>query len=213
MFRYWKERDNQNAIIKALWIVIALLVVINVVTLMGWRSAPTKLRCYIPPDISGGAWIQPGKVNKSTVYAFAFQIFTAINSWTDSGEKNYANNIHQYRQYLTPRFHATLTHDVAVRHHNGELMRRRIVSGLSGMGYSPSTVTDLGNGTWRVNMVLHLVETVDTQVVKDAEIQYSVFVQRVNASININRWGLQLAGFASRPQRKKTLTTAEGVHA
>ena len=81
--------DAVQLTIKTLWGVVAILIVVNLLLLIGWMSAPSRLRVYLPPDLTQGALIKADAIPKSTVYAFVYQIFTAINTWTNNGADDY----------------------------------------------------------------------------------------------------------------------------
>jgi len=205
VFNTWKKLDEMSLMIKSLWVVIVILMVLNVLMFMGWKSAPSKLRIYIPPNLSQGVLVSPTEVPKNTVYAFAFQIFTAINTWTNNGTKDYQNNIAAYRNYLSPSFYESLENDYQKRMANGALSRTRIMSGVSGQGYQPSDVKPLGNDTWLVNIQLQIKESVGASVVKNVIMDYPLMITRVNESIQDNPWGLSINGFSSEPYRVKTI--------
>ncbi|OGT35654.1 MAG: integrating conjugative element protein [Gammaproteobacteria bacterium RIFCSPHIGHO2_12_FULL_37_14] len=205
IFNSWKILDQKNTSIKYLWAFIALLIVMNLFLAIGLMSAPNRLRVYVPPDLSHGAMINPEHIPKSVVYAFAFQIFTSINSWSNAGSTQYEKNINSYRNYLSASFYQELQKDNTDRAANGELSRDRIMSGASGMGYKPSDVTVLGDGTWLVNMHLQIVETLEGSVIKNVIMDYPMLVSRVNASISVNPWSLVISGFNQQPYRIKTI--------
>lgn len=191
--------------IKYLWIFISILIAINLFLAIGLMSAPNRLRVYLPPDLSHGAMISPKDIPKSVVYAFAFQIFTSINSWSDTGGTQYEKNISSYRNYLSASFYQALQKDNTDRAANGELSRDRIMSGASGMGYKPSDVSVLGDGTWLVNMHLQIVETLDGSVIKNVIMDYPILISRVHTAIAVNPWGLVISGFKAPPYRIKTI--------
>lgn len=205
LFKAWKKIDQQGAAIKSLWIVIAILVVVNLFALLFLATAPDRIRIYIPPDLSHGAMLKAGVPNKSNVYAFAFQIFTAINSWPDSGTENYEKNIAAYKDYVSASYYAQLQDDVRQRTENGELGRTRIMSGVSGMGYKPSDVKSLGNGAWLVNLHLQIIETMEGSVIKNVIMDYPLVINQVHESIQLNPWGFSIAGFQQSPYRIKTI--------
>ena len=205
MFKSWKILDQKNGVIKSLWIVIGLLVCLNIYLTFNLSAVPNRLRIFVPPDLSRGAMIQPGNIPKSTIYSFAFQIFTAINSWPQSGDKEYGKNINSYRNYLSPSFYQQLIEDKQTRTTNGELQRKRIMSGVSGYGYKPSDVKALGNGTWLVNIHLQIMEYLEGSVIKNVIMDYPIMVSRVHDSITVNPWGLTISGFSGQPYRTKTI--------
>lgn len=204
IFQVWKRLDQLTLTIKSLWVMIIILLACNFLLFVGWKSSPKLLRIYLPPDLSQGAMIQPETINKNTVYSFAYQIFTAINTWTQDGQEDYSNNINAYRNYLSSHFYQTLLEDMKARQQEGALSRQRLVSGITGLGYSSSSVEVLGKDTWLVTLQLQIQESVDGALVKQIEENYPLVVTRVNTSVQINPWGLIISGFKSPPHRTKT---------
>lgn len=204
VFNAWKKFDELTLTIKSLWCLIGILVLINFLLLIGWMSAPSRLRVYLPPDLTQGALMKVGTIPKSTIYAFSYQIFTAMNTWTNSGTEDYKKNINAYKNYLSPKYYRELLEDYDTRTSNGELGRQRLVTGVSSMGYDPKDVEILGDGTWLVNMHLKIQETVNGSVVKDVLVDYPLVIARVNASIQVNPWGLVIQGYSKDPTRIKT---------
>lgn len=204
IFQAWKKFDDMSLTIKTLWALIGVLVMIIAFLIIGWMKAPSKMRFYIPPDLTQGAMIKANDIPKSTIYAFAYQIFTAINTWSTQGSVDYHQNLESYKNYLSPRFYRVLLEDYATRQANGSLGRQRLVTGISGMGYNPNDVNIIGNGTWNVTLHLKIQETVHGSVVKDILMDYSLIISRVNASIQVNPWGLVIGGYNVEPARVKT---------
>ena len=204
LFNAWKKFDELQLTIKTLWGVVAILIVVNLLLLIGLMSAPSRLRVYLPPDLTQGALIKADAIPKSTVYAFVYQIFTAINTWTNNGADDYKKNIQSYKNYLDPRFYQELLEDYDTRVSDGSVGRERMVTGVSDMGYDPQDVHILGDDTWLVDMHLKIQETVDGSVVKDVLMDYPLIVSRVNASIQVNPWGLVIKGYDKDPTRMKT---------
>lgn len=203
-FKLWKKIEADNHLIKTLWIFIGVLCVVNGLLVLGWQHAPNRLTVYIPPDITQGATVKPNVIPATDVYAFAFQIFTAINTWSLDGEKDYPEAIHDYRYYLTTHFYDALQQDYNQRTSDGSLARTRMMSGYSGMGYQDASVKVLGKNTWEVDLTMHVVEQVGNSVVKDVLITYPMRVVRIDTSIALNPWGLALDGFVNDPVRVKT---------
>lgn len=204
MFNTWKQLDANSELIKALYVIIGLLFILCILFFWGWRSAPKHLTVYIPPDISEATTQKPNVIPKPSVYAFAFQIFTAINTWSQSGTDDYPKEIADYRYYLTIPFHSALIADYKQRSSEGSLSRTRLMTGFSGKGYSNQSVKVLGPNSWAVTLTMHVVERVGNTVVKDVLIDYPLRVVRTQMSINYNPWGLALDGFVKPPHRLKT---------
>ncbi len=204
-FKAWKRIDELHMALKYQWFTIAALVIVNFIAIFHLINAPKMLHVYLPPDMSHGAVVKPNEVPKSTVYSFAFQIFTAINSWPESGTKNYNKNLNNYRNYLSSSFLQSLKEDVQNRAATGALVRSRIMSGVTGMGYRDVEVKFLGNGLWHVNIKLQIVESLDGGVLKNVIMDYPLIVRQVNESIQINPFNLVIAGFYQQPYLIKTL--------
>ena len=79
------------------------------------------------------------------------------------------------------------------------------MTGVSGMGYRPSFVTKIGDGTWHVEMNLQLLETLGGTVIKQMIVHYSLVLSRVNTTIDTNPWGLVITGFYQKTYRIKTV--------
>ena len=208
-FNQWKLFDDLSLTIKTLWIFIALLIAMNFILMLFWNHQKDVMRLYIPPDLSQGVYVKPGEANKSNVYSFAFQIFSAINTWNQSGEDDYKKNISIYRGYLTDKFYQSLIDDSESRLRNGELMRVRI------MGTDPNTpienkyINYIGNGLWHVELHVEIEETVHGSVVKHVSMCYPIIVQQINTSIQNNPWGFVISGYYDMPYRVKTIEQAE----
>lgn len=208
VFASWKRLDQQKQLITTLWLVVGLLCVIDGVFGFIIYHLPNTLTVYIPPDISQAARTTPNHVPKATVYGFAFEVFSAVNTWSDSGTADYDKAIRQYRAYFTPRYYHALKEDAKARGRDGELDRRRVIAGVSGMGFDESRVTVLGPNAWAVDLTVQVQEWVDNAIVKNVVIDYPIKVVRVRISPQDNPYGLALAGYRASPTRVKSLMEA-----
>lgn len=202
VFNTWRVMDLQQLLIRVQWGFIAMLFILALIFGMGWKNANAVQRVYLPPSLSGGT-VRVNQPHASTLYAFAFQIFAGVNTWSDSGVKDYAKNIAAYQHYLSPRLIQYFHEDLAYRKKVGALDRKRIVSTAPGTGFSPTDVKSLGNGLWKVNLELDVEETVDNTVVKHVVMDYPLLVRFTHVPIAVNPWGLKLAGFSQAPYRLK----------
>lgn len=204
LFNAWRKSDQDNALIGLQRKFILILLVICLLLLAGWMSAPTRLRIYIPPDISNGATLKVGEIPKPLLHSFAYEIWQEINNWPTDGTQDYAKNINTYWPYLTPQFKATLLQDEQDLIDSGQLERQRELIGLNGSAYQAGSVKPLSDNSWEVDLTMRLTETKNSQIVKDVEILYPLRVVRRDISEKDNPYGLALAGFVSQPRRIKT---------
>ena len=205
MFNLWKKMENDKALIQALWRMIAVLVGVIGLLGIGWMSAPSRLTVYVPPDVSNGATVKPNVIPAGVIYAFAFEIFTALNTWSTAGDVDYAAAINTYRYYFTPHFQAMLMADEKARAADGSLSRTRLMTGYSGMGYTDGSVRVIGKNMWEVDMRLQLVESVSGETVKNIVLDYPLRIVRTHEASGLNPWGLAIDGFVRQPTRTKTL--------
>ena len=200
-----KPQQSQAILIDGLWLVIGLLVAGILFVSISLLSYPKRLLAYFPPSLSHGGAQSGQIISKAQVYAFAFETFTTLSTWTNGGDSDYANNINAYRNELSASFYDQLMAQVLKRKQNGTLTRSRIVSGVSNMGYKASKVKILGDGTWQVMLRLNVIEMGDNQVIKNVIMAYPLLINQSNDSVAVNPSNLRIAGFASAPYRIKTI--------
>jgi len=203
-FKTWKEMEKKDLIIRAQWAGMGLILFFSLLLFWGWLAAPSRLTIRVPPDLDQGAIIKPGTIPPEDVYAFAFQMFSGINTWSFNGQKDYPQAIDSFRYFMTTRFYYAMEKDYQLRKKEGSLQRTRLMTGYTGMGYQPGSVKVLGDGAWEVNLKMHVVERVKGSVVKDVLIDYPLRIVTKNTSIKYNPWGLAIDGFYQPPKRIKT---------
>lgn len=206
LFKTWKIIDAQQLLIRTQWVILSIIVLILFVALSGWRAAENHARVFVPPalELSGGL-TEINSVPLTTVYAFAFQIFSAINTWPDNGDTDYKTNLIQYQRYFTASMFQQLEQDAALRLQQGALNRKRVMAAVAGMGFDPTAITALGNGVWLLDLKMDVLETVGGTVVKHVIMDYPLRIERVEDAVQVNPWGLVIAGFARTPYRIKTI--------
>lgn len=204
LFNYWKKEDQFIAANKSLWVMIVALLIVNLFLAVAFMRQPSQMTVYIPPDIDKGGVLSVNDVPKSTVFSFAFQIFSGVNSWSHSGLTDYSRNIDRYRHYFSPEFIKYLRQDQKNKSKNGALTRQRMMAINSDHPYTMSSVEKLGDGSWRVHLKVNIIETVNNSVIKDVEMDYPLMVTQQKTSIQDNPWGLVISRFFDSPYRIKT---------
>ncbi len=157
----------------------------------------TQIEVQVPPDISKGAVLKHGELQKPNVYNFALTVWKDLNSWPTSGKKDYGGKAEKYTCQITPEFMSEIAKHIEKKHKKGELDRAREL--YDELAYKREFVTDLGNNTFSVALLMHLVERVNYTPVKDVYMQYSIRV--VPDSRACNEFGMALDGFANDPYR------------
>lgn len=204
MFSAWKKEDRDAAVIKVQKQTICILLGFCLLLSIGWMSAPSRLRIYIPPDISNGATVKANEIPNALIYSFTYELWQELNYWPEDGTKNYPKNLHVYAAYVLPAFQTELHQEYNELMGTGQVQRQRYVQGISGAAFDSSSVKKLNANAWQVNLRVRLMEYKNNELVKDIEVLYSLKVVRHDVSNSNNPYGLALAGFISSPVRLKT---------
>lgn len=79
-------RDNH---IRTLRAACGIMLVLLVLSMLGWMMSPRNLTIHNPPDLRSGSSRLWWEISPSTVYAFSFYIFQQLNSWPKDGDVDY----------------------------------------------------------------------------------------------------------------------------
>ena len=203
IFQAWKKQDQDEAVIKAQRRNNVILASLCVLLTIGWMSAPSRLKIFIPPALTSAVTQNAGEIPKPSIYSFAYQVWQGINYWPQTGTQDYKMDIRTNWYYLSSQFQSDLLQDESDLKASSQLGRQRFMEGLAGEAYEPTSVKQLSSDTWEVDLKMRLTEYSNHQVVKDVEILYPLKVMRKNVSEKFNPYGLVLEGFVSEPQRLK----------
>jgi integrating conjugative element protein (TIGR03746 family) len=203
IFQAWKKQDQDEAVIKAQRRNNIILASLCVLLAIGWMTAPSRLKIFIPPALTSAVTQKAGEIPKPSIYSFAYQVWQGINYWPQTGDQDYKVDIRTNWYYLSSQFQSDLLQDETDLKSSGQLQRQRFMEGVAGEAYDSASVKQLSSDTWEVDLKMRLTEYSNHQVVKDVEILYPLKVIRMNVSEKFNPYGLVLAGFVSEPQRLK----------
>jgi integrating conjugative element protein (TIGR03746 family) len=201
LFTAWKKEDRDSAVIQLQKQCIIALLLFCILLLIGWISAPARLRVYIPPDLRNGATLKINEIPPALIYSFAYEIWQELNYWQNNGSSDYSTNLRTYTAYLTSEFQAELKHEFQELSNSGQSQRQRNMQGVGASAFDSSLVKKLSNSTWEVDLKMHLQEYKNNQRVKDAVILYPLKITRFEGAPSANPYGLALAGFTAAPKR------------
>ena len=195
--------DARNALLSRdshLWslrmaLVFCALIIFALIAVLGSRLKDIDI--HIPPDLSKGATVRPGVLEKASAYAFANYVWKGVNTWTNSGKDEYEKLIEAHKCHVTPEFKNWLERNRAQKIKNGELDRVRFVS--DEVVYDPNFVTDKGNNVMSVAMVMRLQEFVGGMRIKNIVMNYSLNI--VHDSRSCNEMHMAIDGFNVDPTR------------
>ncbi|AIA69901.1 TIGR03746 family integrating conjugative element protein [Pectobacterium atrosepticum] len=193
---------NRDQHILTLRIACGVLVVLLLVTILGWMRAPSNLTVHNPPDLRAGSTKPWWEVPAPTVYSFAFYIFQQLNAWPKNGEQDYPSKIFSLSPYLTPSCLDFLNADAKKRSLGNELLDRvRVVYEIPGRGYSAESVDVISRDNWVVRLDLVTDEYYHTEPVKRVLVRYPLKVVRWAGDAERNPFGLALDCYDAMPQR------------
>lgn len=176
-----------------LLIVIALLFAQTYVQ----HRRQNEITVHVPPDLSAGVSLEPGKLQPANSYAFASFVWSGINDWPENGKVDYEKAINDRSCLMSHEMHQYLLRNLSAKRSDGELTRTRSLSPL--LQYRQGFAQPIGNNSYSVALVMRLIERVGSMAVKDTGMHYSIRVTPDTRSCN--PYGMQLDGFLSDPAR------------
>lgn len=208
--RFQNVLENARLAIQVLILGLIFSFIINLLLMLGWHNAQSKIEVHLPPQIPiDGLTIKQGDYPPVSIYSFAYYIWQSINYWPNNGSQDYKQAIEQYSPYLTPKFKSFLTRDYNQRFNQGEIQdRERTLQGVNGSAFNIDDVEAIGHDTWLVHLHLRLTEhmNINGSQVKDTAIDYVLRIVRYPVNAKANPWGLALDGFEEAPKRDQTFT-------
>ncbi|MBI6549749.1 PFL_4703 family integrating conjugative element protein [Xenorhabdus lircayensis] len=206
MSRFRHALKNRDQHILTLRLACGVLVLVLLITLTGWMTAPRNLTIHNPPDLRSGSTRAWWEVPAPSVYSFAFYIFQQLNAWPKNGAQDYPAKIVALSPYLTPTCQDFLREDAKTRADSGELLDRvRVVYEIPGRGYETNSVTVHNQDNWRVRLDLVADEYYHAESVKRALVRYPLKVVRWEGDAERNPFGLALDCYDGMPQRLEAM--------
>ncbi len=201
MGRLKKSLDGRDAHITTLRGVIVVLVLVSVGLFWGWKSAPSRIKIDIPPDLRTGSTRGIDERHPFNIYAFGLYIWQQMNNWPIEGLQDYRKRIDSLACYLTPRFKAELERDYELRLRRHELRRTRNMQEMPGRPYSSKRVYIDSKDTWVAFYDVSVSEDYKGERIKDVFIRFPIKITRWDVNPECNFWGLALDGFYGQPAR------------
>lgn len=195
--------DARNALtsrdshIWTLRMVVLILLGIILALLFVLSEFHRNITVHVPPDLSKGAVLRPGELQKPNAYSFALYVWKGLNEWPVNGKEDYQKAIEKYKCLVTPEFEQWLLKNKEQKGKAGELDRTRFLS--EGSAYQESFVVHLGANTYSIATIQRLQERIGGMLIKDVHMNYSLKV--IPDSRNCNEMGMALAGFMVDPSR------------
>ena len=197
MKQYNKLSALESHIFTLRLIIVGLLAVLFV-TVPLIIIKPEELTINVPPDLSIGATITPGKIYKSNVYQAGYYFFSVINNWKLSGAKEYEQLINSYQCYVTPKMFQYLKKHYQAKLAARELDRKRYINVIN--QYSPNdNVKAITQDSWVVFLDVQISEYTFNTLIKDVKARYPLTVVRDTRVCN--QVGLSLGTYYDTPKK------------
>lgn len=197
MFHYWKKVDSLNHINRLLLAFVAVLILIVAGLVTTLANMPKHFEFWLTPTMSvNGGLIKENQISKEYVQGFVATLLPNINTWSNGGKTEFANNLSGFHYYFTPR-HQALMNKTLNAYKDAQLFDRIQVASLYRF-MEDDDVKHLGNNTWEVHLVLRITQRLkddSPMVIADKVVDYHVRVVKVSLSRLQNPFQLALDGY------------------
>ncbi|HRD70576.1 MAG TPA: DUF2895 family protein [Legionella sp.] len=197
MFHYWKKVDSLNHINRLLLAFVAVLILIVAGLVTTLANMPKRFEFWLTPTMSvNGGLIRANQISKEYVQGFVATLLPTINTWSNGGKTEFANNLSGFHYYFTPR-HQALMNKTLNAYKEAQLFDRIQVASLYRF-MEDDDVKPLGNNAWEVHLVLRMIQRLkddSPMVIADKVVDYHVRVVKVSLSRLQNPFQLALDGY------------------
>jgi integrating conjugative element protein (TIGR03746 family) len=188
------SRDSHIWTLRIVVLILSTLVLIEAAVIY---TRQNDIRIHVPPDLSQGAVLNPGQMQKPNAFFFGVYVWRNLNDWSESGKTDYRRLIEEYSCLVTPEFKRWLLQTEALKRRQGELDRTRVLKEFG--VFSPDFVVPLGGNVFSVAVFTRIEERVRGVVIKDVGMSYSLRVVPDTRKCNV--MGIALDGFMVDPTR------------
>ncbi len=197
MFHYWKKVDSLNHINRLLLAFVAVLILIVAGLVTTLANMPKRFEFWLTPTMSvNGGLIRANQISKEYVQGFVATLLPTINTWSNGGKTEFANNLSGFHYYFTPRPQALMNKTLNA-YKEAQLFDRIQVASLYRF-MEDDDVKPLGNNAWEVHLVLRMIQRLkddSPMVIADKVVDYHVRVVKVSLSRLQNPFQLALDGY------------------
>lgn len=197
MFHYWKKVDSLNHINRLLLAFVTVLILIVAGLIITLTNMPKRFEFWLTPAMSAnGGLIKENQISREYVQGFVATLLPTLNTWSNGGKTEFANNLSGFHYYFTPR-HQALMDKTLNAYKDAQLFNRVQVASLYRF-MEDDDVKPLGNNTWEVHLVLRITQRLkddSPMVIADKVVDYHVRVVKISLSRLQNPFQLALDGY------------------
>lgn len=184
--------DASTQAVRILSIVCICLMFLLVHAHLKVINVPKQYTFWTPPDLTKGGFANLNAPEEIHVLNFTLTIQSNLYSWAENGQKEFPDNIDDYRNYLGDSYYKLLK-SRAENAGNSYRGRERKLN----FDYKKNnhySVESLGNGLWQVTIIMKVKDYVANNKIKDEYIKYSLIVSSVTLPLSDNPFGLAIIG-------------------
>lgn len=197
MFHYWKKVDSLNHINRLLLAFVFVLILIVLGLIITLAKIPNRFEFWLTPAMSAnGGLIKENEIPKEYVQGFVATLLPNLNTWSNGGKSEFANNLSGFHYYFTPH-HQALMDQTLKAYKDAQLFNRVQIASLYRF-MENDDVKVIGHNVWEVHLMLRIIQRLkddSPMVIADKVVDYHVRVVKVNLSLLQNPFQLALDGY------------------
>ncbi|HIF9337788.1 DUF2895 family protein [Photobacterium damselae] len=206
--KHYRYTDEVNDHIKTLRFGGVILSAIIAAGAVCYYRFPSQILLYNTPELNGGATRTIDEVPPYSVYTFALYVMQQIYN-TGDVETGIDKNIYAYAPFLSPEFQQELRIKAKLDNEQAIAVKgvAQEVREMTGVRFNDDHIFQLTPSKWVVYLDLQVVDRLNGQIIKDADIRYPIVVEKADFDPLKNPIGLRLTGFYQHPTRINTKDT------
>lgn len=201
MFNYWKKIDSLHHLNRLLLAFVSTLLLIVAGLIITLARLPNHYEFWLTPSMaSNGGLVKENQVPKEYVQGFVASLVPALNTWSQTGKNEFANNLATFHYYFTPRHQELMTKTLNA-YKDAQLFNRVQLASLYRF-MEEGDVKPLSENSWEVRLILRITQRLKNNspmVIADKIVEYHLRVVKVHLSRLNNPFQLALDGY-SQPE-------------
>lgn len=197
MFNYWKKIDSLHHLNRLLLAFASTLLLIVTGLIITLARMPSHYEFWLTPSMaSNGGLIKENQIPKEYVQGFVASLVPTLNTWSQTGKKEFASNLATFHYYFTPRHQELMTKTLSA-YKDAQLFNRVQLASLYRF-MEEGDVKPLSDNSWEVCLVLRITQRLKNNspmVIADKVVEYHLRVVNVHLSRLNNPFQLALDGY------------------
>ncbi|WP_305845355.1 DUF2895 family protein [Photobacterium leiognathi] len=200
--KHYRYTDEVNEHIKTLRIGGLILSAVIAFGGVCYYRFPSTILLYNTPNVTGGETRTIEQVPAFSVYSFALYVMQQVYNTGDL-DTGIDKNIIAYSSFISPEFQQQLKIKNKIDKQKAIAVKgvTQEVREMSDVRFNDDQIFQLSPSKWVVYLDLEVVDRLNGQIIKDADIRYPVVVEKADFNPTLNPIGLRLTGFYQDPTR------------